>query len=81
MLPSEADLKERCKVGGGWLPIRKPDPISMDAQTLYAEQGKKLRRSVDVTRKHADLQRESWTDKVFLGDNTETTALLSQSAA
>lgn len=36
-LPSNADLKERWKTQGGWLPQTKSDPITDEAKTFYLE--------------------------------------------
>ena len=80
-LPAETDAKEKWKTQGGWLPTKKANPITDDAVTFYADSKKPLKQSVDLTQRHAELEREAWTDKVFVGDNTATTAALAQSAA
>ena len=63
------------------MPTKKADPITDDAVTFYADSKKPLKKSVDLSHRHAELEREAWTDKVFVGDNTATTATLAQSAA
>jgi len=80
-IPADADLKERWKTQGGWLPRKKADPITDDAAAFYAESKKTLKKSVNLGHKHEELQVEKWTDKVFIGDNTDTTAKLSLNAA
>lgn len=79
-LPNDADLKEKWKTQGGWLPMKKADPITDDAAAYYNEQKKQLKRSVNVATTHDELQPEKWTDHVFTGDNVNTTARDAQAA-
>lgn len=76
----DTDLKEKWKTQGGWLTRKQANPITDDAETFYNENKKSFKRSVNVGHKHAELQVEKWTDKVFVGDNINTTAELAQSA-
>ena len=50
------------------------DPITDDAKTFYLESKKSLKNMVSLGKKHDELQREAWTDKVYVGDNVYTTA-------
>ena len=65
---------------GGWLPQVKADPITDDAKTFYVENKKQLKQSVPLGKKHDELQREAWTDKIFTADNVYTTAKAAQEA-
>jgi len=57
------------------------DPITDDAKTFYMESKKSLKNMVNLGKKHDELQREAWTDKVYVGDNVYTTATMAQAAA
>jgi len=57
------------------------DPITDDAKTFYMESKKSLKNMVTLGKKHDELQREAWTDKVYVGDNVYTTATMAQAAA
>lgn len=80
-IPADADLTERWKTQGGWLPMKRADPITDDAAAYYAESKKAMKKSVNLGYKHDQLQVEKWTDRVFIGDNVDTTAVLAQKAA
>ena len=41
---------------------------------------KSVKNSVPLGNRHDELQREAWTDKVFVGDNVYTTAKAAQDA-
>ena len=77
---ADTDPKEKWKTQGGWLSRKTANPITDDAETFYNESKKTLKRSVNLGHRHAELQVEKWTDKVFVGDNVATTAELSQQA-
>lgn len=77
----DADGKEKWKTQGGWLSRKKPDAVTDDALAHYTDTKKHLKSTVTVGNRHAELQVDKWTDKVFIGDNVNTTAHLSQSAA
>ena len=79
-LPADADLKEKWKTEGGWLPMKKADAITDDATAFYEEHKKQVKRSVNIGNAHDELQPEKWTDHVFTGDNVNTTARDAQAA-
>jgi hypothetical protein len=56
--------------------MKRADPKTDDATAFYEENKKQLKRSVNLAHKHSELQVEKWTDKVFVGDNVNTTATL-----
>ena len=74
-VPSDAGLKEKWKTQGGWLSMKKPDPRVEDAVTYYEDNNKTLKNTVNLSHKHAELEREAWTDKVFNGDNAKINSL------
>jgi len=53
----------------------KVNPRTETAEEFYKAKGKKFRKPVDVgTWKEAELEGDTWTNKVFTGDNPNATA-------
>jgi hypothetical protein len=54
-LPVQTDFKERWKTQGGWLPMKKDNPVTDDAITFYAENKKSLKNTVNLGQKHNEF--------------------------
>jgi len=58
--------------------MKKPDPKVEDAEAYYNQTKKTIKETVPVAHRHAELEPEIWTDRVFNGDNVKTNAFLAQ---
>ena len=71
---------ETMKMNSGWGVAKLPDPKTETTLQMYNAQGKKPKAPVLVSNKKGELESTQWTDKVFTGDNSKTTAALSAEA-
>ena len=75
------DATETMKLNSGWTVAKLPDPKVDTAIQFYNAQGKKPKAPVLVANKKLqELEASQWTDKIFTGDNSKTTATLSAEA-
>lgn len=75
-LPDEAPFVEKWKTTGGWLPTKQPDPRHENTVNFYIDRDKKFKETANMANKHAELETDKWTDKVFTGDNVGFTQKL-----
>lgn len=81
MAQSDGDPMASLKLNSGWQTVKPADPKVETAMAFYNAQGKKAKAPVLVSnRLEQHLEPAQWTDKVFTGDNSKTTAMLSQEA-
>ena len=75
-------MRKRTARQGDWQQHKEAISRSESAHNLYETMNKKPKAPVLVAKKRINhLQKDEWTDKVFTGDNPDTTAHLSQAAA
>ena len=75
------DSAETMKLNSGWSVAKLPDPKVDTAIQFYNAQGKKPKAPVLIANKKLqELEASQWTDKIFTGDNSKTTATLSAEA-
>lgn len=75
------DPLNRLGVSGGWKQPNQPDPKYDTAKEFYQTQGKRFRAKFETAhRKEGELEKPTWTDKIFTGDSAKLTAYLSKQA-
>lgn len=74
-IPPQETLSDQVKVQAGFARSVKVNPRTETAQDFYKAKGKKFRKPVETgIRKEAELEGDTWTNKVFTGDNPNATA-------
>jgi glycerol-3-phosphate cytidylyltransferase-like family protein len=75
-------MRKRTARQGDWQQHKEALGRAESAHHLYETMNKKPKKPVLVAKQRINhLQKDEWTDKVFTGDNPDTTAHLSQAAA
>jgi hypothetical protein len=81
MTGSSIDPLESLRTNNGWAVAKRPDPKVDSTAQFYKDAGKTPKYPVLVAnQRQQQLEKEQWTDNVWLGDNVDVTAKLTHQA-